>query len=113
LGLADEAAGYVTDRAANRHRGSRFPAFWGPNYDWIPDQTHGGNLMTALQTMLLQTEDDKILLLPAWPKQWDVAFKLHASDRTVVECVYRGGKIERLTVTPTSRAKDVVYCTPQ
>jgi hypothetical protein len=113
LGLADEAAGYVTDRAANRHRGSRFPAFWGPNYDWIPDQTHGGNLMTALQTMLLQTEDDKILLLPAWPKQWDVAFKLQASDRTVVECVYRGGKIERLTVTPTSRAKDVVYCTPQ
>ena len=49
LGLADEAAGLVASRAASRDEGSRFPAFWGPNFDWIPDQDHGGNLMMALR----------------------------------------------------------------
>ena len=58
--------------------------------------------------MLLQSLGDKIVLLPAWPREWDVSFRLHASRRTVVECIYRNGKVERLTVTPASRTKDVV-----
>ena len=53
------------------------------------------------------------LLLPAWPKDWDVEFKLHAPFKTTVECVYRGGKIESLKVTPQDRAKAVVRCEPQ
>ncbi|NQT41217.1 MAG: hypothetical protein HQ581_27260 [Planctomycetes bacterium] len=113
LGLADEAARYVIGRAATKHGGSRFPAFWGPNMDWIPDQDHGGNLMMALQTMLLQTEDDTIRLFPAWPKDWDVEFKLHAPRRTTVEGVYRDGKLQRLVVEPPSRAADVVVLDPQ
>ena len=59
--------------------------------------------------MLLQPDGDKILLLPAWPKGWDVDFKLHAPRNTVVECVYRGGKIQRLVVTPESRRADIVF----
>ena len=50
--------------------------------------------MIALQRMLMQCEGDRILLLPAWPKDWDVSFKLHAPRQTTVECVYRGGKVE-------------------
>jgi len=69
LGLAGVARNYVSGRATNKHRGSRFPAFWGPNHDWIPDQDHGGNLMMALQTMVLQADNGKILVLPAWPKE--------------------------------------------
>ena len=42
-------------------------------------------LMKTLQAMLLQTEDKTILLLPAWPADWDVDFKLHAPYNTVVE----------------------------
>ncbi|MGB2820303.1 MAG: DUF5703 domain-containing protein [Phycisphaerae bacterium] len=108
LGLADTAGRLIVRRSAAKHAGSRFDAFWGPNFDWIPDQDHGGNNMMGLQAMALQPVGRKILLLPAWPKAWDVHFKLHAPYRTTVECVYRGGKVERLNVTPPERAKDVV-----
>ena len=51
---------------------------------------------------------DRLFLLPAWPKDWDVTFKLHVPRQTTVECVYRSGKVETLHVTPASRLKDVV-----
>jgi hypothetical protein len=47
-------------------------------------------------------------LLPAWPKEWDVDFKLHAPGQTIVEGVLRGGELKSLKVTPSSRAKDIV-----
>ncbi|SVD58993.1 uncharacterized protein METZ01_LOCUS411847, partial [marine metagenome] len=78
LGETDQAYNYIVNRFRQNHPQSRFPAFWGPNFDWLPDQTHGGNGMMALQTMLMQTEDQKIILFPAWPQNWNVAFKLHA-----------------------------------
>ena len=111
LGLTDEARGNLVRRARASHAGSRFPAFWGPNYDWIPDQDHGGVLMKALQAMVLQTEGRKIFLLPAWPKDWNVEFRLHAPHRTVIEGAWRGGKLERLSVTPESRRRDMVVVT--
>jgi len=108
LGLTETAADYVVARAKNKHAASRFPAFWGPNFDWIPDQDHGGNLMMALQTMLLQADGGKIRLLPAWPRQWDVDFKLHAPQQTTVEGRLRNGQLVDLHVTPASRRRDVV-----
>jgi len=108
LGLAEDARNNLVTRARLKDSGSRFPAFWGPNYDWVPDQDHGGVLMKALQSMVLQTDGDKIFLLPAWPKDWDVSFKLHAPRKTVIEVSYREGRIESLQVTPESRRKDVV-----
>jgi len=108
LGLTDIAAQMTAQNFANHHRGSRFPAFWGPNFDWVPDQDHGSVSRMALQTMLMQCEGRTILLFPAWPKQWDVEFKLRAPMNTTVEGVYRSGKLERLTVVPESRAKDIV-----
>lgn len=48
------------------------------------------------------------LLLPAWPKEWEVDFKLHAPGNTVAECVYRSGKSDKFKVTPESRAPDLV-----
>jgi len=108
LGLADQAAKFVSHRFATKDPGSRFPAFWGPNFDWTPDQCHGGNAMLGLQAMILQADGKKILLLPAWPKGWNVQFKLHAPQKTTVAGVYRDGKWEQLVVTPESRAADVV-----
>jgi hypothetical protein len=92
---------------------SQFPAFWGPTSDWVPDQDHGGVLMKTLQAMALQTDGDKIYVLPAWPKDWDVSFKLHAPKRTVVEVEYRNGQVASLRVTPESRGKDVVLIAPE
>jgi len=57
--------------------------------------------------MLIQTEGCKIFLLPSWPKDWDVDFKVHASYRTVLEGQVRHGQITQLNVTPSSREKDI------
>jgi len=107
LGLTEEAAAMVSQRFANTHPGSRFPAFWGPNFDWVPDQDNGGVGMIALQRMLMQCDGDRILLFPAWPKDWDVDFRLHAPHRTTVEGTLRAGRLERLVVRPAERAGDV------
>ena len=108
LGLAEEARENVVLRARKSDPDCRFPAFWGPNYDWTPDQDHGGILIKAVQSMLLQTEGKAIFLLPAWPKDWDVDFKLHAPSKTVVEGRVKGGKLDSWSVTPASRRADVV-----
>lgn len=107
LGLADEAGAMVVARAARSDEASRFPAFWGPNYDWVPDQTHGANIMNTLQAMLLQTDGDRILLLPAWPAAWDVSFRLHAPKRTILTGRVRDGELVELDVDPPERRTDV------
>jgi hypothetical protein len=113
LGLTDEARNMLVTNAKRKDEGSRFPAFWGPNYDWIPDQDHGGNLLNTAQTMLMQADGKQILLFPAWPKDWDVQFKLHAPANTTVEGVWRAGKLEALTVTPAERRQDLKVMDPQ
>jgi len=91
----------------NRPR-ARFPAFWECKMDGTPDNDHGANSVNTLQSMLLQCDGPKIYLLPAWPENWDVSFKLCANDNTTVECVYRDGKVQSLAVTPNSRRRDIV-----
>jgi len=85
----------------------RFPAFWDHGSDYVPDEDNGGNGLNALQLMLMQCEGRKILLLPAWPKEWDADFKLHAPLQTVVEGQVRAGKLASLKVTPPDRRGDV------
>jgi hypothetical protein len=113
LGLRDEAAKLVHGRAAHLNTEARFPAMWGPNFDWVPDQDHGNNILTNLQFMVSQSVGDKIYLLPAWPKKWNVSFKLHAPHQTTIEGEYRDGKLVNLKVKPQSRAKDVVLSLPE
>jgi len=108
LGMADEAADNLVKKCANTNHDYRWPATWGPNFDWMPDQNHGGNLLETAQLMLLQSDGKKILLFPSWPKTWDVDFKLRAAYNTVVEGTLKDGKVVRLKVTPEERAKDVV-----
>ncbi len=108
LGLTDEARTMVIERVQNSAKGYRFPGFYGPNYDWTPDQDQPTVFMIGLQRMLMQCEGDKILLFPAWPKEWDVTFKLYAPKQTTIDCEMKQGKIVKLKVTPASRGKDVV-----
>jgi len=107
LGLTQETRRAIVSRARHHDATSRFPAFWGPNYDWTPDQCHGGVLLRTFQAMLLQTDGRRILLLPAWPKEWEADFRLCAPYKTVVEGKVRGGKVVDLQVTPAERRKDV------
>ena len=107
LGITDEAADLTIGKL--KDSGRRFPAFWGPGHDWVPDFNHGGSGMIGLQDMLVQTVDEKIILLPAWSKDWDVDFKLHLPKETVIECVVKDSKIESLTVTPKSRMNNIIF----
>ena len=112
LGMTEEAARILKLKTRNSHPNYRFPATWGPNFDWLPDNCHGGNLMTSTQLMLMQCDGAVIRLLPAWPPEWDVEFKLHAPANTVVNGTVKGGKLVRLDVTPASRLKDVEVMAP-
>lgn len=106
LGLVKEAAALTLLKL--KDSGRRFPAFWGPGFDWVPDHNWGGSGMIGLQEMLLQTHEEKLYLFPAWPADWDVHFKLHAPEQTTVEGVLKNGKVEWLRVIPEARRKDVI-----
>jgi len=106
LGMTAEAKRLTLLKLANGPH--RFPAFWGPGFDWAPDHNWGGSGMIGLQEMLLQTDKNgKILLFPAWPREWDVSFKLHAPNETTVEVELKDGKVVKLMVVPESRKKDI------
>ena len=106
LGLTSEAQKAAVAEFTD-YGDERFRWFWKAGHDWIPDLDNGGTGMMTLQLMLMQTDGKKILLLPAWPKEWAADFKLHAPRLTVVEGHVEGGKITRLEVTPRPRANDV------
>lgn len=105
LGLTKEAKRLAVLKLNDS--GRRFPAFWGPGFDWVPDHNWGGSGMIGIQEMLMQTDGDRILLFPAWPKEWNVEFKLHAPNQTIIEAILKEGKLESIKVTPKLRQKDV------
>lgn len=106
LGLTEEAKRITLLKMADGP--FRFPAFWGPGFDWAPDHNWGGSGMIGLQEMLVQTAGENIHLFPAWPKEWDVHFKLHLTGNTIVEAELVNGKVEKLSVSPSHRLKDVI-----
>ena len=108
LGMTDEAQRLVTLKMQDGPH--RFPAFWGPGYDWTPDHNWGGSGMIAMQEMLMQEVDDRIYLFPAWPRDWDVRFRLRASRGTIVEAELRQGKVVNVRVTPTRDKDKIIVC---
>jgi len=106
LGLTEEAARYNLLKMSDS--GRRFPAFWGPGFDWVPDHNWGGAGMIGMQEMLLQEANGKIYLFPAWPKDWNVHFKLHASQNTIIEAELQNGITKIIRVIPQKREKDII-----
>jgi len=58
--------------------------------------------------MLVQEVDGKILLLPAWPANWDTRFKLHLPQRTIISGEVKDGELLDWSIEPASRKKDVI-----
>lgn len=108
LGLTDEVKQLVTEKLSDGPY--RFPAFWGPGYDWSPDHNWGGSGMIALQEMLVQERGGKIILFPSCPPKWNVRFKMHLSGNTIVEASLKDGKAE-YSVSPKNRENDVILLT--
>ncbi len=106
LGLTDEAARLTKLKLQDGPY--RFPAFWGPGFDWSPDHNWGGSGMIGLQEMLIQEVGDKLYIFPTWPKAWNVRFRLHASRGTTVEAEMHDGLVINVKVTPQERQHDIV-----
>ncbi|MBO9619231.1 MAG: hypothetical protein J7539_09375 [Niabella sp.] len=108
LGLTDAAAYIVKRNFLLNDKGVRFPCFYSEvAFDYPPDIQHGAIAMTTLQTMLLQSEGNRILLFPAWKKDWNVHFKLRAAKNTTIEGELINGQLKKLQVTPASRRADI------
>lgn len=112
MGLAAEASRLVAARAAlGPARGYRFPVFAPHLEDYAPSEDHYAVMSNALTYMLIQTLDDEaqsVLLLPAWPCEWDVDFRVHAPRQTVIAGTLKGGQlVGELEVTPKARRADV------
>lgn len=92
LGLTDEAQKNLLGKLRYANPNHRFPVIWGPNFDWTPDQDHGSNLLMTLQEMVMQAYDNKVYVLPAFPKDWDVKFKLYVPGDNSITGEYKEGK---------------------
>jgi len=108
VGLTDVAETYVHYNLTRTDPRLKFIAFWAHGNDYMPDEDNGGNGENGLQEMLMQVHGRKILLFPAWPKNWDVDFKLHAPFQTTLQGKVAQGKLVELIVTPPERQADVV-----
>ena len=107
-GKAKEAQEGLVHRYRHASTQCRFPLYGSQGPDSCPDFDHFGAGSTALQRMLVQEVDDKILLLPAWPANWDANFKLHLSGKTVLSGKVVNGELTDWSVVPESRMKDVI-----
>jgi alpha-L-fucosidase 2 len=100
----------------NDYNSNRFPVWWGPsNRGGEVCDDPGCNEIAdeariALQHMLLQSDNhgERLLLFPAWPKEHDLQFKIHAERDTTLVGELKNGKLRSLTVTPKDRQKDVI-----
>ena len=120
VGDAASASHQVLERAATQPAlGYRWPGFAPHEQDFEPSADHFANMNRALQEMLIQSGDDgftatTIVLLPAWPCEWDVSFKLWGPMKTSIEVVYASGKLVSLHVDPAERRSAVQWasCVP-
>jgi hypothetical protein len=107
LGLAQEAQSHLAERVqynqgvrmpSGHIHNFRFPSMAGAGEhgmaDWIPDLDNLGVVQQTLQTMLVQADGNHVLRFPAWPRDWNVRFRLHVPG-AVVEGAWEGGRQTR------------------
>jgi len=63
--------------------------------------TASGNVVYAMNQMLVQCRDDRILIAPAVPEEWkDYSFKLACHGNQVAEVAVKGGRLAKLILIP-------------
>jgi len=111
-GNAEKAAEGLVRRFRYATNVLRFPVYGNEVTDGLPDFDHFGSGAIALQRMLVQEGNGKIYLLPAWPSEWDVDFKLHLQGGVVLTGTVKDGKLVTWDIVPAARKSDVIVCTP-
>ncbi|HXP63555.1 MAG TPA: LamG-like jellyroll fold domain-containing protein, partial [Dongiaceae bacterium] len=109
-GNAAEAADGLMRRFRTASSMCRFPLYGKEGPDSCPDFDHFGAGSMALERMLAQEAGRKILLLPAWPADWDVDFKLHLRRGAVLTGIVKDGRLRSWDIVPSSRKEDVTVC---
>ncbi len=112
-GNAEEASKGLDQRFRRAEKVVRFPIFGRVGPDECPDFDHFGAGSTALQRMLIQEGNGKTVLLPAWPKAWDVDFKLHVSKGATITATVKKGELVKWNIVPESRRNTVEIRIPQ
>lgn len=111
LGLAEEAGQALLASWGENEVGATFPNLTGPQTLGSPDFIRAGDAMAGLHAMLVAAEpkaDGRIFLLPAWPKNWDVTFRLRVPGNTQIDAVIEAGSLRKFVIEPTSRRAHVV-----
>jgi len=111
-GNAAEAQNGLVTRFRHASDQCRFPLYGSRGPDSCPDLDHFGAGSTALQRMLVQEAAGKTLLLPAWPADWDVDFKLHLTGGGVIHGKVIDGSLAEWSIEPVSREQGVVVYEP-
>jgi hypothetical protein len=87
---------------------SRFPGFWGSGFSRLPPGKHGlDTFVTSLSSMLIQANGKRVCVLPGWPVDRDISFRIDSITGLGVELVYQSGEIKRLEVYPKQRTSEV------
>ena len=113
LNLTDETARQIQDRTLAEYRAEefRFPGFAAHLQDFEPSLDHYTTLRTAVNYMLLSPlddDDDGVILFPGFPSHvWDVDFRLHGPDNTMIEATCENGQVTHLVVTPPEKRKHI------
>ena len=106
LGMKEICGEILEQNAALQNPGNRFPAMWGAVHDAVPDVDHGANIMNQLQLMLVQEREGEISILPAFPKEWNVKFKLFISQNRIVEYEYENGITKKYEIYTLRKADE-------
>ncbi|MGN0538932.1 MAG: DUF5703 domain-containing protein [Candidatus Fimenecus sp.] len=109
LGLRKEAFREILKNCKNTNKDCIFPVFYGPNYDWLPDQDNGANMNMAIAKSLVQENDEKIFLLPAWDKSMDVSFRLPVGKNNFITVVYKKGESPEYSFDKPEK-REIVLC---
>eukprot|EP01084_Bolivina_argentea_P274705 468275_1 len=114
LGMINETQKMVVSRANSAKQGLswKWNGFTGHFQDYYPSLDHLEFMRTAIHYMLIQNNFDtkEIYILPTWPCQWAVRFKLHARLNTVVTVDYDGnGHLNEFIVEPSERKSDAKF----
>ena len=87
---------------------SRFPGFWGSDFSRLPPAKNGlDTFVASLSSMLIEPTGKRLCVLPGWPVERDIAFRIDSITGLGVEMVYQGGEIKRLEVYPKQRTSEV------
>ncbi len=113
VGLTGQAEQYTAYNMTNTDPSLKFQAFWREQNDYMPSEDTGGVGEDALQKMIMQTDQSNIMLLPAWPPEWNAIFKLNAPYNTTVQGTITNGFLTNLVVTPSWRMADLIFMNGQ